>query len=60
MPYLLKTPDEKYLCFNHAIIAVGQGIHLEIENIQAHWGVYCEWCKNGVPDFGIEVYHWEG
>ena len=49
--YLLRMPDGKYLCFNHSIIAVGEGIPLQIENMQGHWGVECEWCKTGVPDF---------
>jgi hypothetical protein len=51
MNYLLKMPDNKYLCFNHSIIAVAEGIPLEIEDMQGHWGVCCEWCKHGVPNF---------
>ena len=51
MPYLLKTCDGQYLCFNHSIIAVGEGIPLEIEDVTGHWGVACEWCKHGIPNF---------
>jgi len=58
--HLLKMPDEnKYLCFNHSIIAVGQGIKLEIVDVQGIWGIKCEWCEKGVPDFGIEQRNWD-
>ena len=54
MPYLLETPEKKFLYFNHGIIAVGQGIQLEIVNVQGMWGAHCDWCRTGVPNFGGE------
>ncbi len=60
MPYLLETPGKRFLCFNHSIIAISQGIHLEIVNVQGMWGAHCDWCKNGIPDFGVETFNLEG